>query len=146
MKYKAVSKAVGLRRILKLADYVEKIPRPKFNFNHFVGIDWEGAPDLSCGTSACAFGHASAMPFFQKLGVYLKRSKGCTYAAPALKGSPRFTFEHVSEIIFGLDAYETHALFIPGYGYGGWNEQAATPKGWARYARKFVARRQRESD
>lgn len=82
------------------------------------------------------------MPFFQRLGVYLTKPRGFNYATPALKGHRNLGFEKISKLIFGLDAYETSYLFIPGYGIG--FGENVTPKRWARFARAFVARK-RES-
>lgn len=138
MKHKAVTKATGLRRLLKLAEFVSKQPRDKFEFSHFVGDDWKGAPDLSCGTSACAMGWATAMPYFRKLGLHLSR-RGTYARHPVLKRQGNF--EKIIERLFGFSAYEANKLFIPGNGFGNCNDGPATPKAWARYARKFVARK-----
>lgn len=61
------------RRLLKLADLLDTIPAERFYLGTWCGPDWAGAPDLSCGTTACALGWATTIPEFRKLGVRMKR-------------------------------------------------------------------------
>lgn len=44
--------------LLQLADFLEKLPEERFNYEYWVSDHWDGQPDLSCGTAACAFGWA----------------------------------------------------------------------------------------
>lgn len=44
----------------------------RFDYNRWVGQDWAGKTDLSCGTKACSMGFATTMPIFQALGLQLK--------------------------------------------------------------------------
>lgn len=57
------------RRLLMLASFLETLPADRFDYSVYVGHNWKGALDLSCGTSACALGWAAAMPEFNKLGL-----------------------------------------------------------------------------
>lgn len=59
-------------RLLRLAAFLEQLPPDRFDYSVWVGRDWKGATDLSCGTTACALGWATAMPEFQALGLYLE--------------------------------------------------------------------------
>lgn len=136
-KQKSVPLSVGIRRILKLADYVEKIPRGRFDFERFVGEDWTGDPKLSCGTTACALGWATTMPLFKKLGLRLHRD-GSSIALGRWSN-----WGHVTRSVFGISETAMNALFIPSYGYittGDYPtlDEDATPKQWAKHARRMV--------
>lgn len=45
----------------ELADFLEKLPKGRFDYGRWVGANWRGAADLSCGTTACAFGWAATL-------------------------------------------------------------------------------------
>jgi len=60
--------AVYRNRLLRLAKFLRTLPDCRFDFKEWVGRDWDGKPDLSCGTTACALGWAAAMPEFRALG------------------------------------------------------------------------------
>lgn len=65
-----------VHRLLMLAQYLEEeVPEQQFDYNHWVGIDWKGDPDLSCGTKACALGWAATMPMFRELGLRIATGK-----------------------------------------------------------------------
>lgn len=131
--------AIGNRRLLKLAAYLRTVPPRRFNYNRWVGDDWEGAPDLSCGTTACALGWATVMPEFRRLGLKMKEDEGGGYVVlgddtnvwtdpdPSINAAVQ---------VFGLTEDEALLLFTPGY-----DEDTATPKQVAKKIEKFVARR-----
>lgn len=121
-------------RILKLADFVEKIPPKKFDFRTYVGHDWRGAKDLSCGTTACALGWATAMPLFRKLGLRLVKTKDIAERIKLGKGHP----ESKSEELFGISGSTYYMLFIPSDWSEGCLSHGATPKEWAKHARSIV--------
>lgn len=101
-----IPKKESNRRLLLLAKFLEELKRGLFNYGHWTGEDWGGKADLSCGTTACALGWASAMPVFNKLGLILN-DEGVPY--------DRKTGEIEREAalrIFGLDADEAGALFM----------------------------------
>lgn len=52
---------MNTKRLLKLADHLETVPRSKF----YLSV-W------SCGTQACAIGHACSIPSFKRAGLKLK--------------------------------------------------------------------------
>lgn len=58
-------------RLLKLAEFLEQMQPERFNYRYWVGLNWGGKEDLSCGTSACAFGWACTMPEFQQQGLHM---------------------------------------------------------------------------
>ena len=66
----------GNARLLRLADFLmTSVPGIRFDYGSWVGSDWKGKPDLSCGTTACALGWGTTMPELRELGLRLfKRS------------------------------------------------------------------------
>lgn len=49
-------------RLLRLATFLDALPAERFDFSNWVGKNWGGMPDLSCGTTACAVGWAATLP------------------------------------------------------------------------------------
>ena len=127
---KKASEAIGNRRLLKLAAFLRTVPRSRFDYSVFVGGDWAGAQDLSCGTQACALGWAATMPTFRRLGLYLNRA-----FRPVLKGL-RDPWRS-AERLFSLDREEAITLFAP----DDLSEDYATPKYVASKLERFVASR-----
>ena len=125
---------VGNKRLLKLAAFLQTVPRERFDYNTFVGDDWKGAQNLSCGTQACALGWAATMPTFRRLGLYLKQT-----GYPALKGDTRSDAFEAAAKLFGISISDAYALFSPMYNWDtGIDEGSATPKYVARKIRNFV--------
>lgn len=52
-----------------LAQFLLELPKKRLRMDCWVGWDWQGKPDLSCGTVACAAGWATTIPDFRKLGL-----------------------------------------------------------------------------
>jgi hypothetical protein len=94
------------RRLLKLAAFLRTLPAKRFNFGHWVGEDWRGDDDLSCGTTACALGWATTIPAFRRLGLRMER-EGCDH--PVCQGEE---WENVAGPIFGLNTIEARWLFV----------------------------------
>jgi hypothetical protein len=65
---------VNTSRLRTLAAFLRTLPPERFNYAHWVGDDWQGAPDLSCGTTACALGWATTIPEFRAAGLRLVRT------------------------------------------------------------------------
>lgn len=131
---KPVSVKVGNARLLKLAAFLRKLPRKRFDYTRWVGPDWKGSQDLSCGTTGCALGWAAAMPAFQKLGLRF-----------GSEGTPTLTTDIWSEgwgpytavrKLFALQCGEAWHLFAPSD-----RERNATPKYVARKIERFVKSR-----
>ncbi len=57
-------RAESARRLLVLAEFLEKLPDTSFDYSQWVGRN-------ECGTTACALGHACRMPEFNDLGLRL---------------------------------------------------------------------------
>jgi hypothetical protein len=60
-------------KLIYLAEFLEHVPDERFDYLSWVGNEWEGKEDLSCGTSACALGWAITLPEFRNMGLRLRR-------------------------------------------------------------------------
>lgn len=98
------------RRLLALADFLNKLPKDRFDYSTWVGSDWEGKPNLSCGTTACAFGWATVMPSLRKLGLKLDH-----YTTSVVLENNRETLNSAGAAreVFGLSLDEFNYLFLP---------------------------------
>lgn len=106
-----------------LAAELRQWPFEQFNFAVWVGDDWQGKPDLSCGTTACALGVATTMPIFQALGLKLTKDKhGNGYVMVdgvqplhIINGMISLidTSLHSAMTIFDLTWEEANYLFVP---------------------------------
>ena len=94
--------------LLELADFLKELPPERFDYESWVGRDWQGAPDLSCGTTACAAGWATTLPSFQKLGLQLVRSG--EYSTVAYQG---YRGAWAMANLLGIAFDEACVLFYP---------------------------------
>lgn len=132
---------VGNRRLLVLADFLEKLPPKRFDMGNWVGHDWQGAADLSCGTTACMLGWATTIHQFRRLGLRLRRGAGTNGGYITLTNTTRradSSAVEVSNEIFALD-YSEHARLF--YAHDTPNT-VITPKQGAELIRRFVAARE----
>lgn len=112
---------VHLRRLLKLADYLDTVPAKLFDYN-----DWGRAEP--CGTVACALGHAVEGPF-RRFGYRLNSNETAPYCIVVNRSGQYAAYQAIEEL-FGEEAAN---LFYPVEG-----EERATPKQVARKIRRFV--------
>jgi len=152
---KKAPERVGDRRLLKLAAFLEKLPPKRFDYGSYVGRDWKGMPDLSCGTTACAIGWATTMPEFRKYGLCLlyARDRWNGFHVPC--GGSHHDAPLAGTAIFSLNEAEWDYLFMPGSAlynedYSGEEElrpqgpsSEATAKQVAQHIRRFVAWREK---
>lgn len=151
-------KAVGLDRLSALATFLEKLPRERFDYTNWVGRDWKGKRDLSCGTSACALGWATTMPRFRKLGLRIEGDPGSLQPLwVGLKGlTPNKAFDHMNnsleaaQRVFRLDYRQAWGIFMPAGAVELLSEKGAhraflyapgthaTPQQVAKHIRKFI--------
>lgn len=137
-----MNKTVSRNRLLKLANFLDKLPRKRFCYSTWVGADWEGNQDLSCGTTACALGWAATMPEFRRLGLNLKSDNYfCNYVSLKKKNKEVAIDLDAASEVFGLGMVEAEYLFCPEHDDGDGNYSPgdnATPKQVAKHIRKFV--------
>jgi len=104
------------RRLLALADLLQKLPPKRFDYSHWVGDNWKGSADLSCGTTACAFGWATTMPSLRRLGLMLKpdhRNELGGEVKLKRKSGKFLSTERAALEVFGLSYGEFEYLFVP---------------------------------
>lgn len=142
-----VSIGEGNRRLLVLAEFLEKLPPERFDYGTWVGRNWAGAKDLSCGTRACALGWATTIPEFQEAGLCLIRDAYGDGVVRFNRGEPnRYQSSlDAGAAMFGLNEDESAFLFYPGEVLDDEDEPApsdlASPSEVAAHIRKFVAGR-----
>lgn len=133
---------VGNKRLLKLAEFLEtKVPAARFDLAYWVDPKtWKGKADLSCGTSACAMGWATTMPYFKRLGLYVESDHGSgAHLTLADDRGCSYNWE-VPQALFRIDELEALELFDAEY-FGESEKSPATPKQVAKRIRAFVKRR-----
>jgi len=136
---------VGKRRLLKLAEKLESLPREKFDFDRWVGEDWNGRAH-ECGTKACAMGHATTI---RGLGLRVKKSPSGElfitdreakdwWRTPGLE-----TLESAARV-FRISTMEARCLFVEGYKIP---KKAVSPtaKRVAKSIRQFVRDKEHEN-
>ncbi len=138
-------KAVHKRRLLLLADFLEKLPPERFDFNRWVGWNWRGAPDISCGASACALGWATTIPELHEAGLRLSIDRVEGIGVIHLASDVDFEFSdgppRASRVVFGLSSREHERLFLPYTGIDDENgrlSREASAKQVADHIRQFV--------
>lgn len=136
------------QRLHTLTQFLEAVPPKKFRFSHFIGKEWQGDPELSCGTTACGMGFGVLL-FGKECGVELVRDLVYGAFFPLVVGSskllPPGSVDEAGKVMFDLEEDEVDRLFIPfehlevdeppPYGRLGPN---ATAKELAAHIRKFV--------
>ena len=133
------------RRLLKLAEYLGKLPKSKFDFSKWVGEDWKGKQNLSCGTTACSLGHAATIPSLRKAGLRLYydittvRDNDFLIHRVGLKNESYHSCNpfNAAREVFDLSYGEFCELFTMDDDRNGFNEYT-TPKEAANHIREFV--------
>ena len=159
-----VSVEEGNRRLLVLADFLEKLPPERFDFSRWVGDKWGGKPDLSCGTTACGMGWATTAVPEAKLELR-RHSSSVAYGSHgfAYVCHESWPYEpawesvvHAGELAFALTEGDVEHLFTPcdheddehedGEEYEDCDmlNEDATAAEVAAHIRRFVAERSRE--
>jgi hypothetical protein len=150
---KKTSIKTGNRRLLALAKRLSRVPRKRFDYGSWVGADWKGKADLSCGTTACALGWGTTMPALRRLGLHLaKTSDGANYVRLGQMRPRRDEHHHdmslrSASVIFGVTPLEAAYLFMPfeaapdDFDLPISPSADATPSEVADHIRRFVASR-----
>src|SRR5215472_17893577 len=128
----------GLRRLEKLADFLEKLPSGRFYYGHWIDTEkWEGAADLSCGTTACALGWGTAIPSFRKAGLRMKKHGLPAFGkSEGMDAGARFFGITHADALFIFQPNALHAKDLDLWSAPGHD---ATPKQVAKHIRSFVA-------
>lgn len=139
-------------RLTKLAAYMARIRDTHFHMDHFFGhegdtfVDAHGGQigdvltprDLhSCGTSACALGHACFAPGLRYVGLRYRIAYNALdrRADPFMyyKGRRLRDYFKGAQEAFDLDKRQVEHLF------GGHGHVIHTPRDWANHCRAFLA-------
>lgn len=116
-------KNIYKNRLLLLASFLENLPEGRFNYGHWVGKDWQGKQDFSCGTTACALGWATAIPELADAGLIMVKGEniGRNGGVVCLRSEAKkegfvLNYYHANkaaEHVFDLNEDEFNFLFIP---------------------------------
>ena len=123
-----IPKILTIHRLNRLADFLDTLPPERFDYSRFVGDDWAGAQDLSCGTTACALGWACTRPEFQKLGLRLVMNDSGVFPM----GMPQcgnYTWQHAAEPVFGITEDDATYLFLSDEHHQDIDYDAVSPSG-----------------
>lgn len=130
----SVKPHVGLRRLLRLADHLDTVPRKSFDMRYWRA---EGA---NCGTVSCAAGHACSIPSFRKAGLVME------YDYTMYAGLKVFMVKYKSDEsfdalaqFFGISSEDAEFLFNPQQ-YNQYFYANITTKQVANRIRKYVER------
>ena len=158
----------GNARLRRLAAHLFTIPGHRFDYAWWVGPDWQGKEDLSCGTTACALGWGTTMPELRELGVRLFKRSPISHGFPHSSSPLSFVglrarehlFEpgtqidawreacHVALEVFALDEDETMLLFSPSDDPDETHkpDEHAHPVDVAKHIENFVAMREQSGE
>ena len=119
------------KRLLKLADFLDTVPRKRFNLGLWQQYGFKPKAESACGTVACAMGWACTIPSFKRAG--LKAHKDDRY--PIFENQEGFS---AAAKFFDISFPQAERLFSSS-GYGNrFNSDAVTPKKVAKAIRNFV--------
>lgn len=127
-------------RLLKLADFLDTVPRKKFDLYNWITKKSNNTATTidhikECGFAGCAVGWAMTLPSFKKAGLKTIKDNNLFYndeyfSVPYYKGHENW---YAVSKFFGISTYDAGDLFrIESY------SSNATPKMVARRIRKFV--------
>jgi hypothetical protein len=131
--------------LLALAALLESLPLGRFDYSEWVGMEWEGKPDLSCGTTACALGWATTIPSLAARGLRLQE----TCDGGSIEYGKWFGFDAAARF-FQISWVEARYLFAPGAAdpdpaegvYNSYSpDKYASARAVAIHIRRFVADR-----
>lgn len=109
-------KVAHAKRLLKLVEFLERLPRRKFNFGVWVS-GWDGAN--MCGTSGCAIGWAATMPAFNRLGLKQRVRETYYETTGEVVWAPRGRVRRnaspliAAQELFGMTNVESFYCFTP---------------------------------
>lgn len=142
MKFTKQQMQTGNKRLRKLTDLLDTVPDERFDYVRWVGSNWQGKSDLSCGTTACALGWATTIPAFRKLGLRLLFDgfEGVHNIVNINKPDECDTFKVASDL-FRISYEDSVSLFAPGVGEGHFTARQVAKK-----IRNYTIARQRVLD
>lgn len=140
-------KPMYAKRLLKLADFLQTLPRQKFDFSQ---IAHQGEKPMmqalkarkeSCGSVACAIGWMPAV--WPKLLLWAPNSPNSCELSVLMRGdNTGDTNFDIAQRFFNIDYDESMALFYPGWRVNT-PDYNATPEQVAAHIRRFVKAKQK---
>jgi hypothetical protein len=110
-----MDRETSVRRLMLVVAKLRALPVERFDYGRWVGQNWQDAPDLSCGTTACALGWATTIPELAAAGLRLKRgTDGYVYVSDGTPDDSSFASFHAASGIFGISTDDAEYLFAPG--------------------------------
>lgn len=107
----------GNWRLLATARFLRSLPPDRFDFGMWVGTDWKGMQDLSCGTTACVMGWAPQVPELKHLGLRILKNEnnvvGIGFPGEENGISNPGTNLRTACKVFGVTYTQAHYLFLP---------------------------------
>ena len=132
-------KKFQIKRLEKLATFLDTLPKQKFNFGVVTDVsdDWTmqealKTKDNSCGTVGCAIGWSPAV--FPKVVQWKGKQAIVRMRNPIDAMYPPLTAATVAVELFGMTVDEAYEVFYPNNRLG----DNATPKQVAKQIRKFI--------
>jgi hypothetical protein len=98
--------------LLELADFLDALPWWRFDYKFWIGREWRGEPDLSCGTSACAGGWATTLPRFKERGLFLSSNASAPAVINLESGYEAVGVDALARVL-GVEYNDAMVLFIP---------------------------------
>lgn len=134
--------------MIYLADFLEKLPRKKFDLGEW-SRGWD--EENECGTTGCAIGWAATLPRFVRRGLKLRVAPNFSFSGEekrcsviyqpknAARAAPMYPLD-AAQVIFGIGYEDAFRLFMPS-GYA--SEERTRPATVAARLRKLAARQPR---
>ncbi len=134
---------MNIRRLNKLADFLDKLSAPKFNFENVISA-YDGFKE--CGTVCCAVGWMPVV--FPRLVKWDKTNIGI-FTVCLKKDEDIYYFDEVAAEIFDITRDEALELFSPGQSRP-WIRMSslgpkATPKQVANSIRRFISWKRKQA-
>ncbi len=140
-------KPINAKRLLKLAAFLDKLPRSHFDFNT-VRSKVEVTPQNTCGTVGCAIGWCPTV--FPRVCKTTRKGSCLSVNGRIVNGGGFFDSDAhwavVGERLFDMDIDDAYALFTPGNDAPNDSKslgENATPKQVAKRIRRYVAWKQK---
>jgi hypothetical protein len=116
------------RKMLKWAAFLDQVPRKNFDMSNWGVGDAPVFDQPTCATRACALGWATAIPEFNRAGLYLRANFGSYGGCVYYRG---VSGDDAAREFFGLTVSQAERLCYTG---------SDDPKAKARQIRRMVAR------
>lgn len=132
------------KRLLKLADFLDALPRKNWNFGWWMNSnETKKNPKVGdCGTVGCALGWATTIPSFKRAGLKLIPGVNFNRLQPLFPAYSGLIAVEAASAFFDIPQSDARDIFIegeqPDRGLGPFVDNISTPKKFAKMLRKYV--------